>query len=53
MQHDIGGDHEFVALMIAGTVHKQQDEVPGGIFAQGCPEKIVEAFRIGRRHDQI
>ena len=52
MQHDIGGDHEFVALMIAGTVHKQQDEVPGVFFAQDV-QKNLEAFRIGRRHDQI
>ena len=46
MQHDIGGDHEFVALMIAGTVHKQQDEVPGVFFAQDV-QKNLEAFRIG------
>ena len=39
MQHYISGDHEFVALMITGTVHKQQDELPGVFFRPRCPEK--------------
>jgi hypothetical protein len=28
MQHDIVGDLEFVAVMIARIVHQQQDELP-------------------------
>ena len=28
MQHDVVGDIEIVAVMIAGTVHEQQDELP-------------------------
>jgi hypothetical protein len=52
MKHDIGGDHEFVAVMIAGTIYKQQDELPGVFFCQ-CIQKNLEAFRIRRRHDQI
>jgi hypothetical protein len=29
MQHDVGGDYELIAVMIAGAVHEQQDELPG------------------------
>jgi hypothetical protein len=29
MQHDIGRDLKFLALMIAGTVYEQQDELRG------------------------
>jgi hypothetical protein len=28
MQHDLVGDLEFVAVMIARIVHEQQDELP-------------------------
>ena len=52
MQHDIGRDLELVAMMIAGTIHKQQDELPGVLLGQ-CGQKNLEAFRIGCRHDQI
>jgi hypothetical protein len=27
MEHDIVGDCEIVAVMVAGTVHEQQDEL--------------------------
>src|SRR5260370_1968399 len=52
MQHDIGRDLEPVAMMIAGTIHKQQDELPGALLGQ-WGQKNRETFRIGRRHDQI
>jgi hypothetical protein len=50
MQDDIGGDLEFVAVVIAGSVDKKQDEVPGIFLRQGL-QKNLKAFRIGRRHD--
>src|SRR5260221_8908612 len=52
MQHDVGGDVEFVAMMIAGTIHEQQDELPGILLGQ-CLQENLEALRVGRRHDQI
>src|SRR5437899_11667912 len=52
MQHDIGRNLELVAMMIAGTIHKQQDEL-SWIFLGQCGQKNLETFRIGRRHDQI
>ena len=52
MQHDIGGDFELVAVVIAGTIHKHQDELPGVLLGQ-CLQKNLEAFCVGRRHDQI
>src|ERR1700757_4843958 len=39
-------------MMIAGSVYKQQDELPGVLLGQ-CLQENLEAFRIGRRHDQI
>ena len=51
MQNDIGGDLEFVAAVIAGSVHNKQDEIPG-IFLRHGLQKNLEAFGIGRRHDQ-
>jgi hypothetical protein len=38
--------------MVAGTIHEQQDELPGVLLGQ-CLEENLEAFRIGRRQDQI
>ena len=38
------------AVVIAGSVHKKQDEVPGIFLRQGL-QKNLKAFRIGRRHD--
>jgi hypothetical protein len=38
--------------MIAGTIHEQQDELPGVLLGQ-CLQKNLESFGIGRRHDQI
>jgi hypothetical protein len=52
MKHNIGGCHEIVAAMVAGSVHKKQDEVLG-IFVGQDVHKNLEAFRIRRRHDQI
>ena len=52
MQHNIGRGHEIVAAMVAGSVHKKQDEVLG-IFVRQDVHKNLEAFRIRRRHDQI
>jgi len=52
MKHDVAGDVEIVAVMVAGTVHEQQDELPP-IPSGQCLEKNLEAFGIGRRHDQI
>ena len=52
MQHDIVGDFEFIAMMIAGTVHEQQDKLPAVLPGQSLEENL-EAFRVGRRHDQI
>ena len=46
MQDDIGGDLEFVAVVIAGSVHKKQDEVPGIFLRQGLQKNLKE-FRIG------
>ena len=40
----VGARRSAVAVMIAGTIHEQQDELPG---------ENLEAFRIGRRHNQI
>jgi hypothetical protein len=31
MQDDIGGDLEFVAAVIAGSVHKKQDQLLEGL----------------------
>src|SRR5258707_15794264 len=39
-------------MMIAGSVYKQQDELPRVLLGQ-CLQENLEAFRIGRRHDQI
>ena len=39
-------------MMIAGAVYKQQDELPGILLGQ-CLQENLEAFRIGRRHDQV
>jgi hypothetical protein len=52
MQHDIVGDLELLAVMIARTVHEQEDELPGVLLGQ-CFQENLEAFRVGRRHDQI
>ena len=52
MQNDIRRDIKFLALMIAGTVHEQQDELPGVLLGQ-CLQENLEAFGIGRRQDQI
>src|SRR5262245_61636331 len=52
MQQDIGGDYELVAAMISGSVHKQQDKLPG-IFLGQCVQKNLEALRIRRRQNQI
>ena len=52
MQYDIVGNLEIVALMIAGAVHEQQDELPAVLLGQ-CVEKNLEALRVGRRQDQI
>src|SRR5258707_6478531 len=52
MQHDVVGDFKLVAVMIAGTIHKQKDKLPAVPLGQ-CLEKNLEAFRVGRRHDQI
>src|SRR6266436_809574 len=52
MQHDVVGDLELLAVMIARTVHEQQDELAGVLLGQ-CGQENLEAFRIGRRHDQI
>jgi hypothetical protein len=38
--------------MIAGTIHEQQDELPGVLLGQ-CLQENLEAFGIGRRQDQI
>src|SRR6516164_4226190 len=51
MQDDIGGDLKFVAAMIAGSVHKKQDQLVVIFLCQGL-QKNLEAFGIGRRHDQ-
>src|SRR5262249_58758666 len=52
MQYDVTGHFKFFALMIAGAVHEQQDELPG-ILLGHCLQKNLEALGIGRRHDQI
>src|SRR5215467_2571780 len=39
-------------MMIAGSVYKQQDELPGILLCQYLQENL-EAFGIGRRQDQI
>jgi len=52
MQHDVVGNPEFVAVMIARTVHEQQDELPAVLLGQ-CVRKNLEALRVGRWHDQI
>jgi hypothetical protein len=52
MQHDIVGDFEFIAMMIADTVHEQQDKLPAVLPGQSLEENL-RAFRVGRRHDQI
>src|SRR5258708_3580733 len=52
MQHDVGGDVEFVAMMIAGTIHEQQDELPGILLGE-CRKKNREALRVGRRNNKI
>ena len=51
MQDDIGGDLKFVAAMIAGSVHEKQDQLLVIFLCQGL-QKNLEAFGIGRRHDQ-
>ena len=43
MQDDIGGDLEFVAAVIAGSVHKKQDQFLVIFLRQGL-EKNLEAF---------
>ena len=52
MQNDIGGDLEFVAAVIAGSVHNKQDQLLRILLRQGVEENL-EAFGIGRWHDQI
>ena len=52
MQDDIGGDLEFVAAVIAGSVHKKQDQFLGIFLRQGL-QKNLEAFGIGLRHHKI
>jgi hypothetical protein len=49
MQHDISRDHEFVAVMIAGTVHKQQDELPGIFLAEGVQKNLESISGRGMR----
>jgi len=39
MKYDVVGDVEIVAVMVAGTVHEQQDELPP-IPSGQCLEKI-------------
>src|SRR5215469_11901006 len=39
-------------MMIAGSVYKQQDELPGILLGQ-CLQENLEALCVGRRHDQI
>ena len=51
MQDDIGGDLEFVAAVIAGSVHKKQDQFLVIFLRQGL-QKNLEAFGIGCRQDQ-
>ena len=51
MQNDIGGDLEFVANVIAGSIHNKQDKLPR-IFLRHGIQKNLEAFGVGRRHDQ-
>jgi len=53
MQHDISGDHEFrSAVMIAGAVPQQQDEVPGDIFWPKVVQKNLGSIPLsGRRHE--
>ena len=51
MQYDVGGEQEFVAGVIARTVHEQQDQVPAIALGHGV-EKYPEAFGVGRRQDQ-
>jgi hypothetical protein len=52
MQHDVAGNFKVNALMIAGTVYEQQDELAGILLGQ-CLQETLEALRVGRRHDQI
>ena len=52
MQHDVAGNFKVIALMIAGTVYEQQDELAGILLGQ-CLQENLEALRVGRRHDQI
>ena len=51
MQNDIGGDLEFVAAVIAGSVHKKQDQLLVIFLRQGL-QKNLEAFGIRCRKDQ-
>ena len=39
-------------MMIAGSVHKQQDELAGILLGQ-CLQENLEALRVGCRHDQV
>ena len=34
MHHDIGGNYKLIAAVISGTIHKQQDELPGYFLAK-------------------
>src|SRR5215813_6637346 len=52
MQYDVVGDFEFAAVVIACSVYEQQNELPAVLLGQ-CLQENLEAFRIGRRHDQI
>jgi hypothetical protein len=52
MQYDIVRSLEIRALMIAGAVHEQQDELSAVLLGQ-CVEKTLEALRIRRRQDEI
>jgi hypothetical protein len=50
MQDDIGGDQKFLAAVIAGSVHKKQDQFLVIFLRQGL-QKNLEAFGIGCRQD--
>jgi len=52
MQHDINGDHEFVAVMIAGAVHNRRMKCLGYFLAK-VSRKIWKHSVSGGRHDQI
>ena len=51
LQNDVSRDFEFVTVVIAGSVHNKQYEILG-IFLRHGLHKNLEAFGVGRRHDQ-